>query len=131
MQLKCLFTLYWAALFFFFAPGNGLTVNPFPDSVGAQELISGKVPDPAVNVYVIVNPVETPQQYWVQKKASVDNKRNWTTTVHFGDPGSAHQHQQFKLMVVADPQLNLHESDVLSDWPNARWRSEIFTVVRK
>lgn len=131
MMRKLFLFLICVAVVVASAQGSRLTINQPLGKVGPLERLTGKAPSPSARIFVIVNPVEQPQQFWVQKIATVDGKRNWTASVHFGEPGQAHHDKQFTCMAVGDPETDLHEGDVLPDWPNAKWKSEIITVTRK
>jgi hypothetical protein len=113
------------------AQGAELTINPSPAPVGPQPTLTGKAPSADAKVFLIVNPAQAPQQFWVQKLANVDAKRNWLCSIHVGDPGSGQSGQQFVVVAVADPNDNLREGDVLSGWPSAKWISQPITLTRK
>ncbi len=109
-----------------------LTINPPPGPVGPIATLTGKAPAEKSNVFLIVNPMDTPYQFWVQKgPASVDPRRNWYCSVHFGDPGPAHSGKQFVVVAVAEPATPLHEGQVLTDWPTGRWITKPVVFTRK
>lgn len=120
-----------SALYIAIAQGAELTINPSAGPVGPQPTLTGKAPSADTKVFLIVNPVQTPQQFWVQKKANVDGKKNWLCSIHVGDPGAGQAGQQFVVVAVADPTGTLHEGDVLSGWPGAKWVSQPITLTRK
>ena len=113
------------------ALSSELTITPPGTPVGPQPTLTGKAPSIDSKVFLVVNPTRTPQQFWVQKMAKVDGKKNWICSIHIGDPGSAHAGQQFVVVAVSDPDQMLHEGDVLSDWPAAKFVSQPVTLTRK
>ncbi len=113
------------------AQGAELTINPSAGPVGPQPTLTGKAPSTAAKVFLIVNPEQAPGQYWVQKMANVDPKKNWACSIHVGEPGNAYAGQKFVVIAVADPNDNLHEGDVLGAWPSGKWVSQPITLTRK
>lgn len=108
-----------------------LTINP-AGPVGPVTTLTGKAPAANAKIFVIVNPVETPYQFWVQKMVEADGKKNWTcASVHVGEPGKANLGQKFLVFAVVDPNEAIHEGDVLSELPQSRWISQPLTLVRK
>ena len=95
-----------------------------------RPLVEGKVADPNAKVWIIVHPMEV-SDYWVQPKISVKNDGTWRTIIYIGRPGEIDVGKMFELMAVADPKVKLKEGDVLSGWPDARWKSQIIEVIRK
>ncbi len=114
------------------AQSGELTINPVPEPVGPHAALTGKAPNVDAKVFLIVNPLATPQQFWVQKMAKiVDGKKNWLCSIRVGNPGKEHVGQQFVVVAVANPIEPLREGDVLSDWPTAKWASQPVTLTRK
>ncbi len=107
------------------------TINPVAGPVGPQPTLTGKAPGVDAKVFLIVNPEQTPGQYWVQKAASVDAKKNWVCSIHVGEPGTVYAGQKFVVTAVANPKDTLHEGDVLGAWPSGKWVSQSVTLTRK
>ena len=120
--LLCAVCLAYAAEF---------TINPVTGPIGPQPTMTGKAPSADAKVFLIVNPEQAPGQYWVQKVAAVDVKKNWVCSIHVGEPGNAYAGQKFVVMAVADPNDTLHEGDVLGAWPSGKWVSQQVTLTRK
>ena len=109
-----------------------LTINDPSRPVHAVDTLGGKAPNKNVRVYVVVNPVEQPQQFWVQEQAAVDSRGNWTCNVHFGDPIARDSGKKFRVKVFADANLNLPVGLTQNgNWPQAKWVSEEITVTRE
>jgi hypothetical protein len=113
------------------ALADEISIVPPNDPVGPVVTFSGRSPVENAIIYLIVNPLETPQQFWVQARAVVDRRKNWFGSAHLGDPGPAHRNQKFVVYAVANPEVPLHTGDVLSDLPPARWTSAPVIVTRK
>jgi len=123
-----IFTLaFWATPVF----AQELTITSDKDVVPPVATFSGRAPSADAVVYLIVNPLETPQQFWVQSRAAVDARKNWFGSAHLGDPGPAHAGQKFAVWAVAGPSVSLRVGEVLADLPPARWTSKPVLVTRK
>jgi hypothetical protein len=113
------------------AQSADLTINAVPGPVGPQTTLTGKAPSADAKVFLIINPVETPEQFWVQKIARiVDGKKNWTCSIHVGEVGPKYAGQQFIVYAVADPDKTLPEGNI-GELPAAKWTSQPVTLTRK
>lgn len=108
-----------------------LSIATASEAVAPVASFGGRAPTASAAVYVIVNPADTPQQFWVQARAVVDARKNWLGSAHLGDPGPAHRGLKFAVWAIADPQLPVKAGDVLAQLPPARWTSKPIIVTRK
>lgn len=92
--------------------------------------VIGRVSDLKSDVWVIVHPVGL-SAYWVQPSVAVRKDGSWQVPVYVGRAGDIDVGKEFDIMAVADPEPKLNEGRILSEWPKAKWRSDIVTVVRK
>lgn len=99
-------------------------------SVSERPYVRGTVADPNAKVWVIVHPMEV-SNYWVQPRVSVKKDGTWKVCIYVGRPGSVDVGKHFEIMAVANPKSKLKEGDILNEWSEARWESEIIEVVRK
>lgn len=99
-------------------------------SVQWRHLVKGTVAENPRELWVIVHPVET-GAFWVQPTVHVAQSLDWSVSAYFGRGSSIDRGKLFDIMAIADPEENLIEAQVLSDWPQARWKSKVVTVVRE
>lgn len=113
-------------------PDSLLITEPVNSSVVRKQRVDviGKVSDPKLNVWVIVHPVGL-SAYWIQPPVAVRKDGSWQVPVYIGRAGDIDVGREFDIMAVADPEPKLNEGRILSEWPKAKWRSDIVTVVRK
>jgi hypothetical protein len=100
----------------------------------ALQLISGKiVPPPSTpgkRVWVVINPLETPGNYWPQDPLTANSKGDWQGYVHIGEKGK-HVGLQFQLRAFVDPDPIPTPGRVMTDWPSsAAMSSDLVQVVR-
>jgi hypothetical protein len=100
------------------------------DLVPNRPYIEGIVIDPEFEVAIIVHPMEV-SDYWVQPIPSVKRDGTWKASIYVGRPGGIDAGKHFEIMAVADSEKQLKEGDILTSWPEARWKSEIIEVIRK
>jgi len=106
--------------------------TPRPQTaVTGRPRVEGRVSDAKAQVFVIVNPVDTPDQFWVQPPAIVQPDGTWRAIVYIGRPGSVDVGKRFELRAVANPKDTLKEAQVLSRWPDADASSSVIEVQRK
>jgi hypothetical protein len=108
-----------------------LTMEQPQGDVHPIQALRGKAPNERVRVYIVVNPVEAPGQYWVQDEAVLDGRGHWTCDAHFGEAIPAHDNKQFRVAAFADRDLDLKPG--LYDkngWPRARWHTDPIVVRR-
>ena len=100
--------------------------------VNMRTKVVGTVKDSDAVVWVVIHPLET-SDYWVQPKVSKDTNATgeftWKVMAYFGDETSAGK--EFEIKAVGNPEADLAEGDVLSDWPEAEYSSELVDVTRK
>lgn len=96
----------------------------------ARTYVEGYVSDPKAKVWVIIHPMEV-SSYWVQPTVSVDKSGNWKVSAYFGRSSNIDVGKKFELIAIANPKTELKEGDVLSEWPEAQWNSEVIAVTRK
>jgi hypothetical protein len=101
--------------------------------VCALQQVTGTLTEAAYNVahgqvWIVVNPMLTPGDFWVQDSLTVTNDRHWTGFVHFGRPGQdVGAPFMFKAFVGPPAPLAVGDS---SGWPNARLSSDAVRVAR-
>ncbi len=105
-------------------------LGPMSREVDWRPTIEGRVTDPKAEVWVIVHPVGL-SSYWIQSPVSIRRDGAWRIAVYIGRAGDIDIGKEFEIMAVAFPKESLSEGQVFSEWPNAKWRSDIITVVRK
>lgn len=96
----------------------------------ARTYVEGYVSDPKAKVWVIIHPMEV-SSYWVQPSVSVNKKGTWKVSAYFGRSADIDVGKKFELIAIANAKTNLKEGDVLSNWPEAQWSSEVIEVTRK
>lgn len=94
-------------------------------------LVMSYVSQENADVWVIVNPTGTSGEYWVQPKAPLTGKKEWTAQAYIGRPGDSDIGKTFRIMAVVNPKIPLKEGDVLNAWPAAFGQSQIIEVIRK
>ncbi len=97
-------------------------------AVGNLADVEGRVSDPEAGVWVIVRPKGT-LEFWVQRKAQVGKRGNWSTIAHIGRRGEDFG-KKFQIRAVANPGVALRKGKVLASWPPAELSSETITVVK-
>lgn len=112
-------------------PTTDLQIStPVSGAVTWRPRVEGRVSDPKLEVWVIVHPVGL-SSYWVQPPVSVRRDGRWRVSVYIGRAGDIDVGKRFEIMAIADPKQKLTEGRVFSEWPKAKWRSDVVTVVRK
>ena len=81
-------------------------------------------------VRVVAHPMET-GSYWVQPNVSVKTDGTWKVIIYIGRPGDVDVGKQFEIMAVANPKISLKEGDVLDEWPDAEFKSQVVEVTRE
>ncbi len=110
---------------------TGLQIlRPVDGEVDWRPTVEGRVTNPNAAVYVIVHPVGL-SSYWVQPPVIVRRDGSWRVGVYAGRAGDIDIGKEFEIMAVAYPKDRLSEGQTFSAWPQAKWRSEVVTVVRK
>lgn len=94
-------------------------------------LVVSYVSQENADVWVIVNPTRTSGEYWVQPKAHLTAKKEWTAQAYIGRPGDSDIGKTFRIRAVVNPKIPLKEGDVLNAWPAAFGQSQIIEVIRK
>jgi hypothetical protein len=117
------------------APEKKLTTDldisvPVSGEVGWRPDVEGRVTDPKAEVWVVVHPVGL-SSYWIQSPVTVRKDGKWQVSVYIGRAGDIDIGKKFEIMAIAYPRKMLTEGQVLSEWPKAKWRSDIIIVVRK
>jgi hypothetical protein len=104
------------------APKEGAKVQEKP-------FVEGTVSDPNTRVWVVVHPMAI-STYWVQPAVTVKENGTWKVKVNIGH-GNEGKGEQFEVMAVANPKVNLKEGDQLATWPNAEAKSQVVEVTRE
>lgn len=99
-------------------------------SVVQRPVVEGKLMKSNLDVWIIVHPLEV-SDYWVQPKANVKADSTWKTIIHIGRPGSVDFGKLFEIKAFAGVKSELHEGQVLNDWPKAKYSSQLIEVTRK
>jgi len=113
------------------APKATLRITAPSDEAQVPErpLVEGTVADPKAEVWVIVHPMAV-SDYWVQQRLTPKADGTWKVKIYVGK-GPIGVGEQFEIMAVANPKVQLNEGDVLSGWPEAQWESQVIEVTRK
>ncbi|MEW6571972.1 MAG: hypothetical protein AB1390_12540 [Nitrospirota bacterium] len=112
-------------------PTTDLEISePVSGGVKWRPLVEGRVTDPKAEVWVIVHPVGL-SSYWIQPSVTVRRDGTWRVPVYIGRAGDIDIGKEFEIMAIAEPKERLTEGQVFSEWPKAKWRSDIITVVRR
>jgi hypothetical protein len=112
-------------------PTTDLQISrPLSGAVNWRPLVEGRITDPKAEVWVIVHPVGL-SAYWIQPPVIVHRDGTWRVPAYIGRAGDIDIEKEFEIMAIADPKEGLTEGQVFSEWPKAKWRSDIVTVVRK
>jgi hypothetical protein len=96
----------------------------------SRSYVEGNISDPLTTVWVVVHPIET-GAFWVQPIAGVKKNGDWKTLMYLGRTGNIDVGKRFEIMAVAKPKVALNEAEVLNEWPEAQWRSQMIEVIRK
>jgi hypothetical protein len=99
-------------------------------SVPQRPMIEGRVSDVNVKVWVVVHPLEV-TDYWVQPRPTVRSDGWWKAQIHVGRPGDVDAGKLFEIRAVANPERELEEGNVLSDWPKGGAISAVIEVTRR
>lgn len=73
------------------------------DTVKYTELVSGtstNVSGSSLHLYVLVNPIETGEQWWVQPEVTVSSDGSWQTLVYFGDNTDEHIGKEYRVSAI-------------------------------
>lgn len=100
------------------------------DHVSERPIVTGTVSEEQAIVWVIVHPMET-SDYWVQPAVTIRRGGIWRVQIYIGRPGNIDVGKHFEIRAVANPINELHEGDVLSNWPTAEAQSEVIEVIRQ
>ena len=100
------------------------------DRVDARPMIRGIAPTAEAKVWIVVHPLET-SDYWVQPRMTVKKDRTWKVKIYLGTEGTADSGKEFELLAVANPKAKLSEGLRLSDFPEAKWKSDVLSLTRK
>jgi len=99
-------------------------------SVPHRAIVRGRTKDRKAIVWVVVRPMAG-ADYWVQPRVDVESDGAWSVQVYIGQDEDMNRGEHFKVMAVANPVNELHEGDILKQWPDAQWRSRMIEVVKK
>jgi hypothetical protein len=98
--------------------------------VPERPYVEGTVADSNARVWVIVHPMEV-SDYWVQPSVTVKETGAWKVKIYIGRPGTIDVGKQFEILAVANPKIRIKEGDVISEWPDAKFKSQVIEVTRK
>lgn len=106
-------------------------ISPYDGSqVGARIYVEGTVSAPSAKIWLIIHPMNV-SAYWVQQNVSVRKDGTWKVMAYLGRGGNLDIAREFEIMAVAYPEKGLHEGKILSQWPEARWNSQVISVTRQ
>ncbi len=105
------------------SPADGTEVPERP-------FIEGAVTDQGATIRVIVHPMEV-SEYWVQPAVGVKEDGKWKVMIYIGRPGTVDVGKRFEVMAVANPRIKLSEGTVLTEWPQAKAKSQIVELIRR
>jgi hypothetical protein len=106
-----------------------ITAPPDKAQIIERPFVEGTVADSRAKVWVIVHPMAV-SDYWVQPSVNVRENGTWKVQVYIGK-GPIGIGEQFEIMAVANPKVELEEGNVLGGWPEAQWRSQVIEVTRR
>lgn len=107
-----------------------ITSPPDKSQLPARAYIEGSVFSPHLKVWMIVHAKEV-SSYWVQPAVTVREDGTWKVMVYLGRSGDIDVGREFEILAIANPRKELFEAEVLDGWPEAQWRSQVVTVIRK
>lgn len=105
------------------APATGASVPERPT-------IQGKVSNPDATVWVAVHPMGV-SGYWIQPPVTVGSDGSWSVQIYVGRPGDLDAGSKFEVRAVAMPYAELHEGEVLPNWPKGSAVSNVIEVTRQ
>lgn len=86
------------------SPVNGDTVN-------YREIVSGNstgVYGSGLHLYVLVNPIESGEEWWIQTEATVSSDGSWQTIAQFGEDVEEHIGKEYRVSaIVTSDELEL------------------------
>lgn len=102
-------------------------------TVCAMQRIVGKLtPEPGAagtQIWIVINPLDTPGDYWPQDPLTANSKGDWQGTVHFGSIG-LHNGLPFQFRAFVEPNPMPHVGKVMPGWPSsAKSSSDLIQVV--
>lgn len=98
--------------------------------VSGQFYVEGLVPDPKADLFVIFHSIDS-ANYQVQPKVTVCEHNIWRVKISMEKTVGINVGSPFEIMAVANPKVKLREGDILSEWPEAQWKSQVIEVTRK
>lgn len=108
--------------------GHIQITSPYSGSqVSQRTYLEGFVSDPRSEVWVVIHPMEV-SSYWVQPSITVRENGTWKVMAYFGRAGDVGK--RFEIMALANPKKRLTEAEILNEWPEAQWRSDVIEVIR-
>ena len=78
----------------------------YGSKVNVTEPVTGNstgVYENRLNLYVLINPLETSDEWWVQPKATVSSDGTWVVSTNFGNPGDEDKGKQFWMVAIVTP----------------------------
>jgi hypothetical protein len=108
---------------------EAITIDDPAGLVDARNQIRGRSKGVQSPIWAIVHPT-TSGAYWVQPPASPTASGEWTTGAYFGQEGQD-RGVEFEFRAIANPADELHEGEILSDWPKAGQSSSVKLVTRR
>ncbi len=108
-------------------PGTGNVVCALQKVTGT--LAPAPTGDADKAVWVVINSMLTPGDYWVQDPGTVEGNGHWTLYVHFGEAGQ-NVEAPFEFRAFVRPNRPLTVGKTISQWPSATWSSDVVRVTR-
>jgi hypothetical protein len=85
------------------------------DTVKYRELVSGSssgVYGSDLHLYVLVNPIESGEEWWIQTEATVSSDGSWQTIAQFGEDIEEHIGKEYRVSaIVTSDELSLGKLD--------------------
>lgn len=78
---------------------------------------------------MVIHPMDV-SEYWVQPSITVKESGRWKVQVYVGRPGGADVGKHFEVRAFAEPTEKLKEGR-RTEWPGAKWKSQVVEVIRK
>lgn len=72
------------------------------DTVNYTELVSGTSTNVSGSdhLYVLVNPIETGEEWWIQPESTVSSDGSWQAHVYFGDNTNEHIGKEYRVSAI-------------------------------
>jgi hypothetical protein len=94
------------------------------------DTVGGTTSHPDADIWVVIQPLSTPGDCWVQSKILPQSDGHWTGSVHFGRPPPRDHGERYEVRAFVNPNQQLTPGKKMSCWP-AGPHSDSVIVVRQ